>query len=582
MLGMLNNLKNNLQKNLQKNWFHLFLLLGWLAIGIALRLTNLEEKSLSSIEVSTLGFSLGNGFLGVPLDRAIALNTLLSPLQNESIARSSDVIHRLLSESNHPPLYFLLTHWWLKWLGVKGLTVIWAGRSLSAILGAVSIPAVFSLGWLAFRSPIVGQFAAALMAVSPFGIYLAQEARHYTLTILWIIASVSCLIVAIRCIKHRDRLNIWLVFTWIIVNSLGVATHYFFTLALCAEGIVMVAFWLRDFRARKSFPDGYWWRIYAVMAGTLIGCLVWLPVVTGSSQSELTDWIATNYEIDRIWQPLPLLLGWWITMVYLLPIEGTQLPVTILSGLVLSIIFLWSLPALIRAWRAYSTQLSASRLPMQVLGGFFVTAIALFLVIIYGLGKNLSLAPRYHFVYFPALIVLLAAALAVCWQDLDRQEKSPRTVTLLWLGARGKKVVVTILLMGLLGALTVVFNYGYQKSQRADLLASHIQATSQAPILIAMTYDTHAELRAAIALGMEFERFDEGRTQPKFILVQRKKGSIASSSLTTTLAQLPRPLNLWAVNLKTGDRDLEALNCTQGKASKPKISGYRYRLYHCR
>jgi len=577
---------NNLQNNLQKNWIHLLLLLGWLAIGIGLRFTNLEEKSLSSIEVSTLGFSLGHGFLGVPLDRAIALDTLLSPLQNESIASSSDVIHRLLSESNHPPLYFLLTHWWLKWLGVKGLAVIWVGRSLSAILGAASIPAIFGLGWLAFRSSIVGQIAAALMAVSPFGIYLAQEARHYTLTILWIIASLNCLIVATRCIDRRTRLPIWIAFAWIIINGLGVATHYFFTLALCAEGVVMGAFWLRDFRTRNSFPDGYWWRIYAVMAGTLIGCLVWLPVVTNSSQSELTDWIATSYDIDRIWQPLPLLLGWWIAMVYLLPIEGTQLPVTILSGLVLAIVFFWSLPALIRGWRAYSTQISASRPPMQVLGGFFVTVIALFLVIIYGLGKNLSLAPRYHFVYFPAPIVLLGAALAVCWQDLDRQkeeiEKSPRTVTPLWFRARGKKVVVTILLMGLFGALTVVFNYGYQKSQRADLLASHIQATSKAPILIAMTYDTHAELRAAIALGMEFKRFDERGTQPKFILVQRKKGSIASSSsLTTTLAQLPRPLNLWAVNLKTGDRDLEALNCTQGKAAKPKISGYRYRLYRC-
>jgi len=47
-----------------------------------------------------------------------------------------------------------------------------------------------SLAWAGwFRSRLVGQIAAAMMAVSPYGIYLAQEARHYTLAILLIIAS---------------------------------------------------------------------------------------------------------------------------------------------------------------------------------------------------------------------------------------------------------------------------------------------------------------------------------------------------------------------------------------------------------
>jgi len=50
-------------------------------------------------------------------------------------------------------------------------------RSLSAILGAASIPAIFGMGWLVFA---LGSWsiAAAMMAVSPYGIYLAQEARY--------------------------------------------------------------------------------------------------------------------------------------------------------------------------------------------------------------------------------------------------------------------------------------------------------------------------------------------------------------------------------------------------------------------
>lgn len=558
----------------KRKWLHILLLFGWLAIGVGLRFDNLWEKSLSSIEVSTLGFSLGHGFQQVPLDRVISLDTLLFPLQNFPITSSREVVDRLTSESNHPPLYFLLTHWWLNLLGLQGESaLIWEGRSLSAIFGAASIPAMFGLGWLAFRSLLVGQMAAALMAVSPYGIYLAQEARHYTLTILWIIASLSCLLVAIRCIERRTHLPISIVFVWIVVNSLGIATHYFFALALCAEGCVISAFWLKDFYSSKRFPSGYWWRIYAAIVGTAIGCLVWLPVVASASHhNELTDWIATDFDLDEIWQPIPRLLVWWITMVFLLPVEGTNLPVTVLSGLVLLTVLVWVLPALIRGWRVQMASLS-SRLSMQILGGFLVGAIAIFLVVIYGLGKDLSLAARYHFVYFPALIVLLGAVLAICWQESNGKN---------W-QARGTKVVVTILVMGLFGALTVSSNYGYQKSQRADLLTDYIQARSQMPVLIAMTYETHAELRKLISLGMEFERSPNQSIQPQFLLVrQQQDSSPIPPSLTTALEQISQPLALWTVDLNIDSHQLATLNCEPEQASHPDISGYKYQLYHCR
>lgn len=561
--------------NKERKWLHLLLLFGWLAIGIGLRFDNLWEKSLSSIEVSTLGFSLGHGFQAIPLNRVIDLETLLSPLQSFPITSAREVVTRLMSESNHPPLYFLLTHWWLNLLGLQGESaLVWEGRSLSAIFGAASIPAMFGFGWLAFRYLLVGQIAAALMAVSPYGIYLAQEARHYTLTILWIIASLSCLLVAIRCIERRMHLPIPIVCIWIVINILGIATHYFFALALGAEVCVISAFWLRDFYSSKRFSNRYWWRIYAVIAGTFIGCLVWFPVVADAShQNELTDWLATDFDLDEIWQPIPRFLGWWITMVFLLPVEGTNLPVTLLSGLVLLTVLLWVLPALIRGWRVQMETLP-SRLGMQVLGGFLIGALAIFLVVIYALGKDLSLAARYHFVYFPALVLLVATALAICWQEANESN---------W-QARGKKVVVAILLMGFCGGLTVISNYGYQKSQRADLLADYIQARSQMPVLIAMTYETHAELRKLISVGMEFERSPDEGIEPKFLLVKTKEdiSQTLPSSLTTALEQNSQPLDLWAVDLDIDSERLEVLNCEREKTSHPDISGYEYQLYHCR
>ncbi len=57
-----------------------------------------------------------------------------------------------------------------------------------------------------------------------------------------------------------------------------------------------------------------------------------------------------------------------------------------------------------------------NRLMIQVLSGFVVGAIALFFIFTYFLGIDLTRGARYNFVYFPAVIVLLGASLAICWQ----------------------------------------------------------------------------------------------------------------------------------------------------------------------
>ncbi len=160
------------------------LLLLWTTLALGLRLTQLTAKSPWTDEFSTLVFSLGNSYRTVSLDRVVSLDELLQPLQVNSDANAIQVIQNLLTQSNHPPLYFVLAHWWMQLYGGSGLVSLWVARSLSAIFGALSIPAIYLLGAFAFRSRLVGQIAAAMMAVSPYGIFLAQEARHYTLAIL--------------------------------------------------------------------------------------------------------------------------------------------------------------------------------------------------------------------------------------------------------------------------------------------------------------------------------------------------------------------------------------------------------------
>lgn len=435
-----------------KDKTYLWLLL-WTAIAFGLRFTHLTAKSPWTDEFSTLVFSLGNSYRTVPLDRAIALDVLLQPLQIDPHAGITQVLQHLLTESNHPPLYFMLAHWWMKlWQGNSGLVSLWAARSLSATFGALSVPAIYVLGLLAFRSRLVGLTAAAFMAVSPYGIFLAQEARHYSLAILWAIASLCCLVIAVHHLQKQTKLPIWLVFVWILVNILGVSTHYFFALTIAAIGIVLLVL-ANQYRSNIAL----WVQVIIVGIGSAVGGLIWLPVFL-QNNSKLTEWIQSSDRLGILaWlNPIFQAIAAWITMLSLLPVESPAIPVVIASGVVMLIFFIWAIPILRRGLKVQLKQ-PQTMLVTQVLVGFVASAIALFFFFTYFLGIDLTRGARYNFVYFPAVIVSIAASLAIVWQGAIKK-----------LEAKGKTAVAIIWVMGLLSAITVVNNLGYQKYYRPD------------------------------------------------------------------------------------------------------------------
>ncbi|MGL5510798.1 MAG: glycosyltransferase family 39 protein, partial [Microcoleaceae cyanobacterium] len=77
-------------------------LLFWLILGTILRSTNLGEKPASSIEISTLVFSLGNSLKTIPINQIINLDQLLTPLKYLPTNTIFDVWQNLMAESTHP------------------------------------------------------------------------------------------------------------------------------------------------------------------------------------------------------------------------------------------------------------------------------------------------------------------------------------------------------------------------------------------------------------------------------------------------------------------------------------------------
>lgn len=550
-----------------KDKTYLWLLL-WTGVAFILRFTNLTAKPPWTDEFSTLVFSLGNSYRTVPLDRAIALDVLLQPLQINPHAGISQVLQHLLTESNHPPLYFMLAHWWMKlWQGDSGLVSLWAARSLSATFGALSVPAIYFLGLLAFRSRLVGLLSAAFMAVSPYGIFLAQEARHYSLAILWAIASLCCLVVAIRCLQEQTKIPVWLVLCWILVNILGISTHYFFALTIAAEGIVLLAL-VNQYRSYMAF----WRQILVVGIGSAIGSLVWLPVFL-QNNSKLTEWIQSSDRLGilALLNPIFQAIAAWITMLSLLPVESPAIGVLIASGVVMLIFFIWALPILRRGLKVQLKQ-PQTRLMTQVLVGFVASAIALFFFFTYFLGIDLTRGARYNFVYFPAVIVLVAASLAIVWQGGVKKLEN-----------KGKTAVAIIWVMGLLSAITVVNNLGYQKYYRPDLFKQVVQQTSSLPVLIATTHKTHVQTGEMMGIAREY-KLAQTSTTPQFLLAHQDRDPKTSTvALQKAVAMQKSPFDLWLVNFHA---PVELDRCYTDTSSQEIdttvfVNGYIYQVYHC-
>ena len=593
----------------------LLLLLLWTAIACILRFANLDSKPLWTDEFSTLVFSLGNSFRGVPLDRAIDLPTLLQPLQWNPDAGIAHVLNHLLLESNHPPVYFMLAHWWMRLFGPSEDSLVWIGRSLPALLGVISVPAIYFLGKFAFNSRLVGQCAAAMMAVSPYGIYLAQEARHYTLGILLVISSLFCLTLAVKKLQQRAPIPIWAVLLWVIVNCFGIAVHYFFALTLCAEAIALIGVLWQQFNGKLPIPKSQQlnigrsqilWRLLVVAIGTLAGGLVWLPVFLSNKYgSELTNWIVSGDRtfVDLI-SPIFQALAGWITVISLLPVESSNLTVVIASAIAMIIFLFLVLPILFSAIKT-SLNTPDSRLGTAIFGGFVLGAILLFFSFAYGLGIDLTRGARYNFVYFPGVILLLGATLAVV---LNTSTVKSQWFNLRAIELTGKKAVLLILAMGFFSGVTVNSNLGYRKYYKPDLFVPIIREFSKVPVLIATTQKTHVEIGELMGIGWEWQRGKFGNgfcngfngcngwteevrgkkekfkslNSPLFLLAnhQRDAPEIAAKTLYTTLGQLQRPLDLWLVNFRA-PVNLAAQKCQIESRELPAVDGYEYQVYHC-
>jgi Predicted membrane protein len=159
------------------------------ALGAALRFATLDTQSFWLDELVTVSL----------LDRDFA-----------------DMLEGVRGTEATPYLYYVLAWPWAQVFGLGEVGL----RSLSAVVGTLAVPVSYAAG-AALCSRRVGVAVAALVAVHPFLVWYAQEARSYSLLVLLGACVVLFLGRALRAPRRSDLA------LWAVASSLAIATHYF-------------------------------------------------------------------------------------------------------------------------------------------------------------------------------------------------------------------------------------------------------------------------------------------------------------------------------------------------------------------
>ncbi len=118
------------------------------------------------------------GAKGLWLDEAFSIWMSRHPLP--------DLLDWIVRIDQHPPLYYAVLHGWLAF----GDSEAWV-RALSALAGALTIPVFFAFV-RNLSADVPALIAAFVLAISPFHVRFAQEARMYALLTLAAAATFLC------------------------------------------------------------------------------------------------------------------------------------------------------------------------------------------------------------------------------------------------------------------------------------------------------------------------------------------------------------------------------------------------------
>ena len=299
--------------------------------------------------------------------------------------------HILWNHELNMAAYYGLLRFWLR-LGSDEFTL----RSLSALAGIATLPVIYFLGRRMFGSR-AGWVAALLLAVHPSHIAYSQEARGYTLVVLfcalssWFFVHVIGSLAEPRPDSGEKPSAAWVWVGYVAASVLAVYSHFFAVLVIAAQWLTLI-FW-RSFSnqqmalGRREWRRGWWLSALAIAA--LLSPAAWFVVTRNVGQ---LDWVP------------PITLKETLHLIFFL--TGNGIRFILYMGL--WIVAAWQAKGLARA------QNEDDKTPERRLFYAFVVLWLLFPVLI-TIGVSLwkpVMAPRFLLICVPAAVLFAAAGSA--------------------------------------------------------------------------------------------------------------------------------------------------------------------------
>ncbi len=188
-------------------------------------------------------------FKSISIDEAIGGFYAMEPLLRVVILTINDV---------HPPLFYLLHHFWIALFGMSEAAL----RSISVLFALLSVIGLCHLGALIFNRR-AGLTAAFLLAISPWHIWISQNARSNSLLLFLIIVSIYSFSQLLETRRKK-----WFA-VYACVTTIAIYTHYFAFMIWIAQNLYVI---MSAYARRRIFHD--WWRAQIAIHAFY---LFWLP-----------------------------------------------------------------------------------------------------------------------------------------------------------------------------------------------------------------------------------------------------------------------------------------------------------------
>ena len=281
-----------------------------IAIGIFFRFYNLDHKTywydetMTSVRIS--GYVSPELTKEVYNGEVISVENFLQTYQYPNDTRNlNDSINALAQNPEHSPLYYLMARFWLQASGNSIFNI----RLLSAFISLLAFPAIYWLCLELFNSKLISWTAVSLIAISPFHVLYAQEAREYS---LWTVSILVCCAALLRAIRKKT------IFSWIIYGttvSFGLYTHPFSAFVFAGHGIYVLV--SESFRLTKALKN----YILASFFGILL-FVPWLLVIIAN----FTNLLGNTDHVNRIAKGfLPILWGLNLSRIFIDVNQGSSL-----------------------------------------------------------------------------------------------------------------------------------------------------------------------------------------------------------------------------------------------------------------